>query len=131
MNENEAARIVVDCAYRIYRELGPGLFEDVYHRLIKYELSRRGVPFKTEVSVPVVFDGIHFGRAYRADLVVAGVLIVELKSVEQRRAIHSKQVLTYLRLTGLRLGLLINFGAPYFRQVVKRVVNGLPEPRPA
>ena len=130
MHENEAARLVVDSAFRIYRKLGPGLLEHVYQRLLEYELSRRGVPFESEVSVPVIHDGIKFGRGYRADLIVAGVLIVELKSVEKTARVHAKQLLTYLRLSGLRLGLLINFGAPSLREGIKRLANGLTDQLP-
>jgi GxxExxY protein len=127
MNENEAARQVLDGAFRIHRKIGPGLFEEVYQRLLQYELSRRGVPFESEVAVPVIYDGITFGRSYRADLVVAGVLLVELKSVEKTSRVHAKQVLTYLKLSDLRLGLLINFGAATLREGITRLANGLPD----
>jgi len=127
MNENDAAREVVDCAYRIYRKLGPGLLEKVYHTILQYELGRRGIPFETEVGVPVVYDGVRFGRGFRADLIVAGVLLVELKSTAKAHEVHAKQVLTYLRLTHLRLGLLINFGSASFREAITRLANGLPD----
>ena len=128
MTENEIARVVVDAAYRIHVTLGPGLLESVYRVILKRELQARGLDVGNEVDVPVVWDGVDVGVGFRADLIVEGKVTLELKSVESVAAVHKKQLLTYLRLTGCRLGLLLNFGAALMKDGITRVVNGLPEP---
>ncbi len=127
MTENELARVVVDCAYHIHRKLGPGLLESVYQAVLVHELRKRGLTAFDEVPVPVVWETVHLDVGFRADLIVEGKLIVELKSAEAVHPVHKKQLLTYLRLTNCRLGLLINFGAELIKDGISRVVNGLGE----
>jgi len=127
MNENQISRHVVDAAVKIHRALGPGLYESVYETILAYELQQRGLPVTRQVPLPLRFEGITFDEVYRADLVVDGKVIVELKSVEALLPIHRKQVLTYVKLGGLQLGILVNFGAEFVRQGIERIVNGLPD----
>ena len=128
MDENEIGKIAVDSAVQIHRELGPGLLETVYEIVLARELERRGLKIKRQVSVPIVYRDIRFDEGFRADIIVEDKVILELKSLDQIAKVHSKQVLTYLRLTGLRLGFLLNFGSPLMKDGISRVVNGLPEP---
>ncbi len=125
MHENELARIVVDAAYQIHTRLGPGLLESVYQAVLLHELRKRGLYVEDEVGVPVIWDEVHLEVGFRADLIVARKLVLELKSVEQVAPVHKKQLLTYLRLTNCRLGLLLNFGAELIKNGIFRVVNGL------
>lgn len=128
MDENEIGKIAVDSAVQIHRELGPGLLETVYEIVLAKELERRGLKIKRQVSVPIVYRDIRFDEGFRADILVEDKVILELKSLDQIAKVHSKQVLTYLRLTGLQLGFLLNFGSPLMKDGISRVVNGLPEP---
>ena len=125
MTENEIAKIVVDAAYHVHRRLGPGLLESVYEAVLAYDLKKRGMKVERQVPVAIVFDGIKFDEGFRADLIVEDKVIVELKSVENIVPVHKKQLLTYLRLSDKRLGLLINFGSELIRDGISRVVNGL------
>jgi GxxExxY protein len=125
MSENEIATIVVDCCYRIHAHLGPGLLESVYERILEYELKKAGLPVVRQVPVPVVYDQMQFEEGFRADMIVNGRVILELKSVEHTSPVHKKQLITYLKLTGLKLGLLINFGAPLTKDGINRLVNKL------
>ena len=127
MAENEIARQIVDAAYHIHKRLGPGLLESVYLVILAYELRRRGLRVDIERPIPVVYESISIDVAFRADLIVEDKVIVELKSVEQIAPVHKKQLLTYLRLADMRLGLLINFGAPVIKDGITRIVNGLEE----
>lgn len=127
MHENELARIVVDVAYHIHTKLGPGLLESVYKAIMVHELRKRGLNVLFEVPVPVVWEEVHLDVGFRADLIVEGKLVVELKSQEGVAPVHKKQVLTHLRLTSCRLGLLINFGAALIKEGISRVANGLTE----
>ena len=127
MTENELASIVVDVAYHIHRKLGPGLFESVYQAVLVYELRKRGLQVDFEVPVPVVWDDVRLEVGFRADVIVERKLVVELKSVERVAPVYMKQLLTHLRLTGCRLGLLINFASEFIGDGITRVVNGLPE----
>lgn len=127
MTENEIARIVVDAAYHVHVALGPGLLETVYEVALAHELEKRGVRAARQVIVPIVYDGIAIDEAFRADIVVEDLVIVELKSVEKLARVHGKQLLTYLRLADKRLGLLINFGEEYIKDGISRIVNGLPD----
>ena len=126
LKENEVATTIVDVAYQIHRQLGPGLLESCYHAIMKYELEKRGLRVLSKEPVPVVWDEVRIDKGFEADLIVEDVVIVELKSVEQLARVHKKQLLTYLRLTNCRLGLVINFGAELIRDGIARVVNGLP-----
>lgn len=130
MTENEVAREVVDVAYHIHVELGPGLLESVYEAVLASELAGRGLSVVRQQAVRIEFNGLIFDEGFRADLVVENLVIVELKSVEQLHPVHKKQLKTYLKLSGKRLGLLINFGSALFKDGVSRVVLGLPEGKP-
>jgi GxxExxY protein len=125
MHENEISRLVVDAAYQVHVKLGPGLLESVYETILKFELERRGLRVQRQEPVTVVYEGIRFDEGFRADLIVESKVLIELKSVEEIAPVHKKQVLTYLKLTGIRLGLLINFGAPRIKDGITRIVNGL------
>ncbi|MSQ94527.1 MAG: GxxExxY protein [Gemmataceae bacterium] len=127
MSENELATIVVDIAYQIHTRLGPGLLESVYQAILLHELRKRGLSVESEKPVPVVWDELALEIGFRADLIVEGKLILELKSVDQIAKVHKKQLLTYMRLTNCRLGLLINFGAELIKDGVSRVADKLPE----
>ena len=119
----EIATTVVDTAFHLHRDLGPGLLETVYEAVLEKMLSDQGLVVERQKPVPIEFAGITFEEGFRADLVVENCLVVELKSVEKFAPVHGKQLLTYLRLMHLSLGLLINFGAPTFKEGVRRVVN--------
>jgi GxxExxY protein len=125
MTENEISKVVVDAALTVHRELGPGLLETVYEVTLAYELTQRGLSVERQVPVAIDYRGVRFHEAFRADLVVARKVIIELKSVEQVSEAHKKQVQTYLRLTGCKLGFLLNFGEALMKRGILRVVNGL------
>jgi GxxExxY protein len=125
MIENEITEIVVDAAVKLHKALGPGLLESVYEVILLHELRNRGIKAERQVSIPIEYNGIKFEEGFRADLVVEGKVIIELKSVESLQPVHKKQLLTYLRLADKRLGLLINFGVPLLKNGISRVVNHL------
>ena len=123
-DKEELSRIVVNCGFRLHKELGPGLLESVYERVLAKMLEEEGLKVRRQVVIPInVFD-LHFDEGFRADILVEDLLLLELKSVEKLAPVHSKQVLTYLRLPDLPLGLLINYGAATFKEGCKRIVNG-------
>jgi GxxExxY protein len=124
MNENEIGTIIVDCAVRLHQALGPGLLESVYEVLLARELEKRGLSVQRQVSVPIEFEGETFDEGFRADLVVNGKVIVELKSIEKLHPSHKKQVLTHLKLTKLKLGYLLNFGEALMKNGIERIING-------
>ena len=127
MTENELATTVVDVAYHIHTNLGPGLLESVYQKVMAYEIRKRGLHVEEEVPLPVVWDDVKMEVGFRVDLFVERKLIVELKSIEKVAPVHKKTLLTYLRLSDCRLGLLINFGEELIKNGISRVVNGLKE----
>jgi GxxExxY protein len=127
MTENEVSKTIVDSALKIHRALGPGLLESVYEIVLAHELRSRGLRVQRQVSLPVRYENILFDEGFRADLVVEQKVIVEIKSVELVKRVHKKQVLTYLRLADMRLGLLINFGTDLIRDGITRLVNRLEE----
>jgi GxxExxY protein len=127
MKENEAAKHVLDAAFLVHSKLGPGLLETVYEVVLAHELRKRGLGVERQRPMLIQYDGLVFEEGFRADLVVETVVIVELKSVEALTALHGKQLLTQLRLSGLKLGLLINFGEAHLKNGIKRVINGLIE----
>ena len=127
MRENELAKIVVDVAYQIHRRLGPGLLESVIQAIMAYELRLRGLHVETEVPIPVVWGDMQLEIGFRGDLWIERLLLVELKSIEELAPVHKKQMLTYLRLTNTRFGLLINFGEELIKDGIVRLVNGLPD----
>ena len=128
MKHDEIARVVVECAFALHKELGPGLLESVYEVLLADALRERGLSVERQKPIPICFRGKRFDEGFRADLLVADLVLVELKSVEALARVHRKQVLTYLRLTNLKLGLLINFGGELLKGNMERLVNGLEEP---
>jgi GxxExxY protein len=125
LNENETAAVIVDASYKVHTTLGPGLLESVYQAVLSYELTQRGMTVSPQQALPVIYESVQLDTGYRADLIVNGKVIVELKSVESIAPVHKKQLLTYLRLSGLKLGLLINFGSLLIKNGITRVVNGL------
>lgn len=127
MTENDIATIIVDAAYKVHTTLGPGLLESVYETVLAFEIEKRGLRVVRQKPISIIYEGISLGEAFRADLIVEEKVIVELKSVEMLAPVHSKQLLTYLRLTDKRLGLLINFGASLIKHGIHRIVNGLLE----
>jgi GxxExxY protein len=125
MTENEISKQVVDSAFKIHTRLGPGLLESVYEAVLAYELRKRGLRVERQKAIPVVYEEVRLDEGFRADLVVEDKLIIELKSVEAIAPVHKKQLLTYLRLSNLKLGLLINFSEELIKNGISRVVNGL------
>jgi iron complex transport system substrate-binding protein len=124
LEEIEAiARTVVDCGFQLHRDVGPGLLESVYQVLMLASIRDRGLGVSKEVVVPITFKGVVIDNAFKADLIVENQLLIELKSTERVALVHSKQVLTYLRLLNMPLGLLMNFGLPTFKDGLQRVVN--------
>jgi len=119
----ECATLAVDCGLHVHRNLGPGLLESVYVAVLEASLKRLGVAVERQKLIDIEYDGMLLREGFRADLLVGGALIIEVKSVERFAPVHGKQLLTYLRLTKQPLGLLMNFGAPTFREGLKRVVN--------
>ena len=122
-NVEEMSAIVVDCAYRLHVEAGPGLLETVYEVVLAKMLEKEGLQVRRQVPVPIELMGMRFDEGFRADIIVEGTLLLELKSVENIAPVHSKQVLTYLKLLNLPLGLLINFGAATIKEGIKRISN--------
>jgi GxxExxY protein len=127
MHENEIAKIIVDCSYKVHKEFGPGLLENVYQAALAYELAKRGLKVHTERGIPVEYDGGRLNVGFRADIVVENKVIIECKSVDALAPIHWKILLTYLRLSDMRLGLLINFNVELIKDGIRRVVNDLKE----
>lgn len=123
--EDVLAKRVLDEAFRLHTELGPGLLESVYEQVLAARLRKTGLQVETQKTIPIVVDDLIIPDAFRADLVVGGKLIVELKSVEEMKPVFAKQLLTYLRLSGLKLGFLLNFGAPSLKNGIERVANNL------
>ena len=124
MTENEIAKRILDAAFVIHSKLGPGLLESVYEVILSNELQKRGLTAERQKPMPILYDNIRFDEAFRSDLVVNEKVIAELKSVEALAPVHAKQLLTQLRLSGLKLGLLINFGEAHLKNGIKRVING-------
>jgi len=127
MTENEIGHIVVDAAVDIHVHLGSGLLESVYEVVLARVLAERGLIVERQVVVPIEFRGLRFDEGFRADIIVNKKVILELKSVEGVNNVHKKQLLTYLRLTGVKLGFLLNFGQALMRDGITRIVNGLEE----
>ncbi|NTV50344.1 MAG: GxxExxY protein [Geobacteraceae bacterium] len=125
MDENQIGTIIVDACFKVHTVLGPGLLESVYEVALSHELQCRGLIVTRQKEIPVVYDGIMLNEGFRADMVVEDKVIIELKSVETIAPVHKKQLLTYLRLSGIKLGFLVNFGANLIKDGITRVVNGL------
>ena len=124
MTENEIATIVVDACYKIHTVLGPGLLESVYEAVLAYELEKRGLRVVRQQALPVVYESVALELGFRADLVVNDIVILELKSVEAIAPVHKKQLLTYLKISDKKLGLLVNFGSNLIKDGIVRVING-------
>ncbi|HZW62873.1 MAG TPA: GxxExxY protein [Flavobacteriaceae bacterium] len=125
MSENQIAKILVDVCYKLHVQLGPGLLESVYETILYYELTELGLKVEKQKPIPVIWNEIKMELGFRADLIIENKVIVEIKSVEQIAPVHPKQLLTYLKITGLKLGLLINFNEPLIKTGIKRIVNNL------
>ena len=124
MTHNEIGTHVVDCAVSLHMETGPGLFETVYEVVLAHDLQTRGLRVERQVPIPIALRGVKFDEGFRADMIIEGKVLLELKSVESLTKAHKKQVLTYLRLTGLKLGYLLNFGEALMKDGIVRIVNG-------
>ena len=127
MTENELAKAIVAAAYRMHTSLGPGLLESAYEAVMAFELQSRGLRVVRQHAVPLVYEGTPIETAFRADLIAEDLVIVEIKSIEAVAPVHKKQLLTYLRLAGIRLGLLINFNVFLIKDGITRVCNGMPD----
>jgi len=127
MHINEISGAVVDAAVNIHDALGPGLLESVYEVLLAHEVKQRGFAVERQVPVPIQYKGIRFDEGHRLDLLVENQVVVEIKPVEEIAAVHKKQVLTYLKLTNMRLGLLLNFNSDLMKHGITRLVNRLEE----
>ena len=130
MTDNEIGTLVVETAIAVHREFGPGLLESVYEIVMCRELQERGLNVERQVAIPIRYKSVTFEEGFRADLLIQGRLIVELKSVDHVTAAHKKQVQTYIRLAGLKLGYLLNFGEALMKAGITRCVNGLAEMNP-
>ena len=127
MTENDISRHVIDVAFRAHSVLGPGLLESVYQAVLACELKKRGLKVTQQQVIPVIYEGIQIKLGFRADLIIEDSVIVEIKSIDAISPVHKKQLLTYLRLSGKRLGLLINFNVALIKDGMMRIVNGLQE----
>jgi len=126
MNENELSKVVLDVAFKIHKELGPGLFESVYETIMAYELANEyNLSVHRQRPIPVIWKDVKLELGFRSDLIVEEKLIIEIKSIEALAPVHAKQVLTHLRLTNIKLGLLINFNEQLLKNGIKRIVNNL------
>lgn len=127
VTENEVAKQIVDAAYRVHTSLGPGLLESAYAAVLAFELENRGLRVVRQQVVPIIYHGTRIEMGFRADLMVADLVIVEIKSVEAVAPVQKKQLLTHLRLSGKRLGLLINFNVALIKEGITRIANGMPD----
>lgn len=127
MTENEIGKIVVDCAYRVHQELGPGLLESTYEECLKYELAQAGLTVEQQKALPVVYKEVRLECGYRVDLLIEKKVVIEIKSVEALNDVHLAQILTYLKLSDCRLGYLVNFNVALIKNGIRRVVNNLRE----
>ncbi|MFO7723578.1 MAG: GxxExxY protein [Bacteroidales bacterium] len=125
MKENEVSKEIVEAAYKVHTTLGPGLLESVYEEIMYYELTKSGLYVERQKGIPVFWDNLKMDLGFRADLIVEKKVIIEIKSLEHVLPVHPKQLLTYLKITGLKLGLLINFNEKLIKDGIKRIVNNL------
>ena len=125
MDENDLSGIIIGCAMRVHTALGAGLLESAYEECLEYELRKRGLNVSKQIPVPLVYEEVELDCVYRLDLIVENKVIIEIKSVESLKPIHSVQLLTYLKLTDCKLGLLLNFNVLHLKEGIKRVVNKL------
>ena len=129
MDENEIGTIVVETATEIHKELGPGLLESVYEVILSKELQVKGLKIKRQVPIPINYKGIKFDEGFRADIIVDNKVLLELKSVSAINNAHKKQLLTYLKLSNMKLGYLLNYGADLMKNGIIRTVNGIETPK--
>ena len=127
MTENQIGNVIVGAAIEVHKQLGPGLLETTYEVALMYELSERGLTVKRQVSIPIQYRGVPLEEGFRADMIVGDKVMLELKSLESINDIHKKQLLTYLKLAGIKLGYLMNFGESLMKKGITRIVNGLEE----
>ena len=127
MKENEIVKIIVDAAIAVHRGLGPGLLETVYEVALAHELKKRGLHVERQIPISIMYDSLKFDEGFRADIIVEQKVVIEIKSVEHASPAHKKQIQTYLRLTGCKLGFLLNFGEALMKDGITRAVNGLEE----
>jgi len=125
MEIEEVARIIVDAAIKVHKTLGPGLLESAYQVCLAYELRKRGLRVECEVPLPVVYDGQYIDAGYRIDMIVEGMIVIENKTVERILPVHEAQLLTYLRLSGCRVGFVLNWNVALMKEGIKRMVNNL------
>ena len=123
--KNEISKIIVDISYKIHTKLGPGLLESVYEAILFHELVKIGLSVERQKPIPVIWENVFLDVGFRTDLIVENKVIIEIKSVEQVSRVHPKQLLTYLRITKIKLGLLINFNEALIKNGITRVANGL------
>lgn len=125
MTENEIARVVVDICFKIHKQYGPGLFENVYEEIFCYEWQKTGISFVRQKAIPLIHEAIKLDAGFRADVIIDDKVLIEMKSIETLADVHYKQVQTYLKLTGIKLGILINFNVPLIKDGIHRIVNNL------
>jgi GxxExxY protein len=124
MTENDLATVVLDASIFIHKKLGPGLLESIYESILAHELQKKGLLVERQVPLPVIWDGEILADSFRADLIIDRKLLIEIKATDKNYPVYKKQVLTYLKVSELRLGLLINFGSPLLKDGIERVING-------
>ena len=124
MNENEISFYIRKSIFEIYNELGPGLLEKVYEKTLAYDLKNKGLEVKTQVPIPIKFKDLIIESSFIADIIVENKVIIEIKSIEEISNVHHKQLLTYLKLTNLKLGILVNFNTDYIDKSIYRKING-------
>lgn len=125
MIENELSKIVVNSAYKVHKSLGPGLLESAYEECLFYELTKTGLKIEKQKPLPLIYEEVKLDVGYRVDLIIESKLIIEIKSVEALNDVHFAQLLTYLKLTNCKLGLLLNFNVSLIKNGIKRIVNNL------
>lgn len=125
MTENEISKVIVNTSFEIHSEIGPGLFESVYEEILAYELNDQGLYVERQKIIPIFWNGIEMKKGFIADIVVDDSVIIEIKSIEKLANVHFKQLLSYLKLSDIKLGLLINFNEAYLKNGIKRIVNNI------
>ena len=125
MNVNDLSFILRGCIFRVYNSLGPGLLESAYTAALTYEINKAGLQFITQVALPMTYETVQVGAGYRLDIVVENTVVIEIKSVETLLDVHHRQLITYLKLSGIKLGLLVNFNTTDLKNNIFRKVNGL------
>ena len=128
MNQEDVATIIIDAALKVHRSLGPGLFESAYQLCLAYELRHRGLQVECEVALPITYEGIRIEAGYRIDMVIENQIIIENKTVEQLLPIHEAQIMTYMKLSNIQIGFLINWNVRLIKNGIKRIVSNVPEP---